>query len=472
MDCEKFETHLIDELYEELDELTSAAAKRHIAGCARCASLLSGLKATRRIAVLPTLEVPAGLEERILAAARDAQKVVPMKRRVARAISWAGSWSMRPQAAMAVLFLLMVGSTALLLKGRTMKAPASANVTVSAQGAPAPSAMTGTIARPADMDEAADNAHGAGIANPYAAPKAASEALASASPPSLLPTTPSVAPAATNGFIANNTFGGSSDGLGEPLGKAASSNGPSSGSGEGAQRARGAGGGSVGAYDKTQANRPPAPKDLAIDDNAPYAGNAAAPAGAAPPSQALAQAPAAPVAPVAAPGQGSPPASQATSQGALKQDDARSQKKAGSPSDFENAMAEYKAGNYNEAVRLFDLAAASGDRIAALRAAQTVEAQGGCTAAYGRYDQLATSAFGTTAGYDATLSAGRCFRILGDYARARQRLNKLLTVTTHARLAQNEIDLLSSNAGAARAAPKAAPKAAAPPAKSNVDQAY
>ena len=53
MDCEKFESTLLDELYDELDEVTSAAAKRHVGGCSRCASLLSGLKTTRRLAVLP-----------------------------------------------------------------------------------------------------------------------------------------------------------------------------------------------------------------------------------------------------------------------------------------------------------------------------------------------------------------------------------------------------------------------------------
>ena len=35
MDCARFETTMIDELYDELDELTSAAAKRHVAGCAK-----------------------------------------------------------------------------------------------------------------------------------------------------------------------------------------------------------------------------------------------------------------------------------------------------------------------------------------------------------------------------------------------------------------------------------------------------
>jgi hypothetical protein len=69
MDCEKFESAMMDELYGELDELTSAAAKRHIAGCARCASRLGGLRATRRVATIPMVDPPPDLEERILAAA-------------------------------------------------------------------------------------------------------------------------------------------------------------------------------------------------------------------------------------------------------------------------------------------------------------------------------------------------------------------------------------------------------------------
>ena len=77
MDCEKFESAMMDELYGELDELTSAAVKRHVAGCARCTALIGGLRATRRVAIVPLVDPPADLEERILARTRDAQKVVP-----------------------------------------------------------------------------------------------------------------------------------------------------------------------------------------------------------------------------------------------------------------------------------------------------------------------------------------------------------------------------------------------------------
>ena len=65
MDCEKFEPLLLDELYDELDELTSAAVKRHVSGCARCGSILNGLRSTRRAVTLPLVPVPDGLEDRM-----------------------------------------------------------------------------------------------------------------------------------------------------------------------------------------------------------------------------------------------------------------------------------------------------------------------------------------------------------------------------------------------------------------------
>lgn len=158
MDCEKYESTLIDELYGELDEATSAEAKRHASGCSRCAGLLAGLRATRKVAVLPMVEPPADLEERILSAAREAQKVVPMRTRVSRFVSLAGSWAMRPQAAMAAVFLLAIGSSLVLMKSKQATAPAS--VSVKAEGAPV-AAATATNAPERDEDlSAAAGAHG------------------------------------------------------------------------------------------------------------------------------------------------------------------------------------------------------------------------------------------------------------------------------------------------------------------------
>ena len=141
MDCEKLESVLMDELYGELDDVTSAAVKRHAAACARCAALLSGLRATRRVATLPVLDVPAGLEERILAgAAAHGPRGAALQWRVARVVSLAGSWAMRPQTAMAAVFLVMIGTSVLLLRGRSSRAPASAEMIVTEEGTPAPAA--------------------------------------------------------------------------------------------------------------------------------------------------------------------------------------------------------------------------------------------------------------------------------------------------------------------------------------------
>jgi hypothetical protein len=147
MDCEKFESAMMDELYGELDELTSAAAKRHIASCSRCAARIGGLRATRRLATVPLVDVPPDLEDRIMTAARETMKVTPLRRRVAQAVSLAGSWAMRPQTAMAAVFLVMIGTSVLLLRGKAREV-ARAPVTVTEQGSPAPPFVPG--AQPAE----------------------------------------------------------------------------------------------------------------------------------------------------------------------------------------------------------------------------------------------------------------------------------------------------------------------------------
>jgi hypothetical protein len=158
MDCEKFEPLLLDELYEELDELTSAALKRHVAGCARCSAILAGMTATRQATSLSLVAAPADLEDRILAAAKEAQKVVPIRGRLSGVVSVAGRWAMRPQTAMAAVFLLMVGTSAFLIRSKS-DASKPASVSVMVEGQPAPVA---TPAGPSESldDKAAAAAHG------------------------------------------------------------------------------------------------------------------------------------------------------------------------------------------------------------------------------------------------------------------------------------------------------------------------
>ena len=405
MDCEKFESTMIDELYEELDELTLAAAKRHVAGCARCASMLSGLRATRRLvrSALPVVEPPADLEDRILAASRDAQNVVPIKRRVSNAISWAGSWAMRPQTAMAALFLLMIGSSVLLLRGRAAKSPASGVITVSEQGAPVASAVTGTVARPSDLGSSS-NAHGTPEPRRVAAaaPVAPSESLAVG--PGLGSITKLSADEAKRGSAKDRAAEGSASGYG-----------------------------------------------AAVAQNAP----AAAPPGPLPPA-----------------GGGAPRASEADEAApATKAGVARAEEfgtggagsvaggGGGGGSDFDAAMASFRAGSFGDATRQFDAIAGGGSLSAALWAARSVREGTGCGNAVGRFDQVAARAFGTTAGYDATLEAGRCYRVMGANEAARARLVRLLTVQSHAARAQAELDAMAPRSVAK---PSGKPPQAAP----------
>ncbi len=139
MDCEKFDQHVIEELYDELDEVTHAALKRHVEGCSRCAAILSGLRTTRDVGVLPIEEPSEDLEARILDAVVVAQKKAPWPRKVLRGLAWAGSHAMRPQLAMAALFFLVIGSSLLLLRAKPGTG-GFAPVRVTERGAPAPEA--------------------------------------------------------------------------------------------------------------------------------------------------------------------------------------------------------------------------------------------------------------------------------------------------------------------------------------------
>src|SRR5271168_347820 len=135
MDCEKFDQHVIAALYDELDELTYAALKRHVEGCSRCAGVWAGLRATREVGILPIEEPSDDLEARILDAVAVAQQRTPWHKKVLRGLAWAGSHAMRPQLAMAAIFFLVIGSSLLFLRAR----PGTVvPVTVTERGSPAP----------------------------------------------------------------------------------------------------------------------------------------------------------------------------------------------------------------------------------------------------------------------------------------------------------------------------------------------
>jgi hypothetical protein len=118
MDCEKFDRIVLDLLYGELDELTDAAARRHIEHCSRCKSVSSGLRATREVGALALVEPPPSLELGILEAERRVNAKLPLAKKFGRAVSILAVYAMRPQLAMAALLLLMIGASLFFLRSR------------------------------------------------------------------------------------------------------------------------------------------------------------------------------------------------------------------------------------------------------------------------------------------------------------------------------------------------------------------
>ena len=118
MDCEKFDRIVLDLLYDELDELTTAATRRHMEHCARCRAIGSGLRATREVGALPLVEPPEGLEQRILRAEEQATHLLPIGKRLGRGLSLLASYAMRPQVSMAALLMLMIGSSLFFLRAQ------------------------------------------------------------------------------------------------------------------------------------------------------------------------------------------------------------------------------------------------------------------------------------------------------------------------------------------------------------------
>lgn len=160
MDCEKFDRVMLDLFYQELDELTTAAAQRHTEHCTRCRAISSSLRATRDVGALPLVDPPEGLEQRILIAERRARTELPAKQRFGRAISVLAGYAMRPQLAMAALLLLVIGSSLLLLRGRPGQ---QQNLLVTERGVPESEAETVAIVplrEPRDSEREALDARG------------------------------------------------------------------------------------------------------------------------------------------------------------------------------------------------------------------------------------------------------------------------------------------------------------------------
>jgi hypothetical protein len=380
MDCDKFEDIMLDELYGELDELTSAAAKRHMAGCARCSALLGGLRATRRVATLPVVSPSEGFEERLLAAVREAEVRSKAPVGMAQVISLAGRWAMRPQTAMAAVFLLIVGTSSVIFSRRAPKSAADAaraSFTVTENGTPASPSPT-TPAR--DEDLALDPQTAAAAHGPAAAPGRASAPVAAKSAP-----------------VAS---------VEDPLAPAA---------------------------DKLAANDESAPSPKTQAYALPHAARSPSATG-------------------GMAGFGSMKPS-ANSQGA----------------DISPPMAPGGGGGFAAPPPPPAPPAKDDETMSALAAARAERDGGaGCAAAAAQFDAIASSAWGTATGYNATFEGAQCYARLGQMDAARSRFDRLLTVPAYASRAQAGINATSMMAAKHRAAPKAAAvdqaPAASPPA--------
>jgi tetratricopeptide (TPR) repeat protein len=117
-DCARCDELLLDFAYGELDEVTSAAFRRHADGCARCSAALGDIRLVRDTFGMLPMENPAeSLDAKILAAAEARRRELAGERPAAResASPWARFLeafrraAMRPQLAMAMVLLLVVG---------------------------------------------------------------------------------------------------------------------------------------------------------------------------------------------------------------------------------------------------------------------------------------------------------------------------------------------------------------------------
>jgi hypothetical protein len=411
MDCEKFDQILIDALYDELDELTLAAAKRHADGCQHCQAAWSGLKATRKIGVLPLVEAPAGLDVRILAAAREAQRNVPWPKRVGRAISWAGGYAMRPQMAMAAVLVLMLGSSVLVLRAKPERSGASTSrVSVTERGVPEQAAEELHPDKDLTLDGKLAKGTGFDDPSPGRLGRRDEERSAASGSPNFAAPPPAVA--MREGPMGNaeeqraQKGGGEKTAASEPRARSAQApgddlalNAPSE----------------VGAFDKE--------KKLDQMSNA----------------GALGGAPAATAAPEA-----------------TQQKDA-----------FGAAMDLYQQGRYAEAEKAFRAVAASGSKnapTADLYAAKSSERALSCSAAAPKYMDVASRWKNTSPGFEAMYDAANCYKAMGDVDTAQKLYTTLMGVAGYRDRAESalaDLKLAQRQVASKKAAPA---KPAAPPA--------
>ena len=119
-DCARCEELLLDFAYGELDEVTSAAFRRHADSCARCGASLADVRTVREaFSMLPLESPPPTIDAKILAAVDQRFSELDERKRaaqrhesrsiVAKLFDVFRVAALRPQYAMAMLLVLVVG---------------------------------------------------------------------------------------------------------------------------------------------------------------------------------------------------------------------------------------------------------------------------------------------------------------------------------------------------------------------------
>lgn len=133
MNSDRFDRVVMDLLYGELDELTTAAARRHVDQSARARDIYTHLSATRKLSALPSHAPRDDFAATVIERERDVFSQLPLHQRVGHWVSKLAGYAMRPQLAMGTLLLLMIGSSLMFLRAKPGQHSA---VQVTGRGAP------------------------------------------------------------------------------------------------------------------------------------------------------------------------------------------------------------------------------------------------------------------------------------------------------------------------------------------------
>ncbi len=439
MDCEKLDEMAMDLVDPEggdgIDARAAREAEEHLAGCARCTAVIERLRGGMRAGAELGLDDPSSLlEARILAAAGAVQPDVSLPRRIARAVSSAGSWAMRPQVAMAAVLVVMVGTSVVLL--RSGHSPSARNTKVTEQGTPV---ATLEPASPPIEPGGAPAVIGGGEGKPRPAKESPK-----------LEAKPTDTPAAEDDGKFAEAEGAKTKAKAPAKDEAQAPN-EKSLDGDGLADLAGATGNQAGK--KGGGGAPPPPPAAAPMPVGGVTGGLAVPADKA-----------------EAKNDTNTNTNKKSASGPMPAPTTASpNQQANNAASYDDAMTAYKASKWAEAAKGFDAAAASGTKVSSslLYSARSYRASGSCAQALPRYQKLVNGYPSSGEAPHGAIEGGQCAKALSDVATARALFEKAKTYPVVQKQAEAELAALDHPP---QTSPPAKAKAAKP--SSAVDSSY